>query len=291
MKKILVTGADGMLGTDLVRHLRRGPHIVLATTIRSLDITDRDQVRRVLLSRRPGIVIHTAAYTAVDRAETERNLCMAVNHEGTKNIALSCREIGAELIYISTDYVFDGKKRTPYVETDTPSPINVYGESKWLGEEAVRTLVERHKICRSSWLIGLHGVGGMNFVEKILHAASAGNVLRVVDDQIGRPTFTFDFALLLEWVMGLHERGIFHLTNTGECSWYNLAQCVLEMSGRSDVEIVPVSSTEYQAAARRPANSLLNSPRLESLGISPLRHWREALRDYFIRRKKSGKKD
>jgi len=291
MRKILVTGADGMLGVDLVRRLRKGPNRIITSTIRSMDITNPSQVKHTILSARPDVVIHAAAYTAVDKAEEERELCMAVNHEGTKNVALSCREIGAELIYISTDYVFDGKKKTPYIETDIPHPLNVYGKSKLLGEEVVRTLAPRHKICRTSWLIGVHGVGEMNFVEKILHAATAKKVLRVVDDQIGRPTFTFDFALLLERVMGLQEWGIFHLTNTGECSRYELAQCVLVMGGRSDVRIVPVSSTEYPAAARRPTNSLLNSNRLESLGIPPLRHWKEALRDYFIRRKKSGKKD
>ena len=290
MKTILVTGADGMLGVDLVRRLRKTSCQVLASTIRSMDITKPDQVKKTLLSLRPDMVIHTAAYTAVDKAETERDLCMAVNYEGTGNISQACREIGAELIYISTDYVFDGSGDSPYRETDTPNPLNVYGQSKYLGEQAVIALVEKYKICRSSWLIGLYGILGTNFLEKIFQAAQTGKTLRVVADQIGRPTFTFDLALMLERFLSLPEYGIFHVANSGSCSWYELAETALEMTGERDVEILPIPSAEYQCAARRPLNSVLDCSRLARLAIPPLRPWQDALKEYLSRRKRMKKK-
>ncbi len=286
MKTILVTGADGMLGVDLVRRLRSRHYKVVASTIRSMDITDLAAVKRILLSVRPDVVIHTAAYTAVDHAESEREKCLAVNVNGTKNIAFFCREIGAELIYISTDYVFDGKKKSPYVETDKPHPVNVYGESKWRGEIAVQTLVDRHKICRTSWLIGLHGITGTNFLETVFSATDAKKKLRIVSDQYGRPTFTFDLAAMLETLLSVPEYGIFHVTNSGECSWYELAKTALEMSGRGNVRVQPIPASEYKRAAPRPGNSRLDAPRLKRLGIPPLRHWRDALQEYLRRRKR-----
>jgi len=290
MKSILVTGADGMLGYDLVRRLRKSSYQVFPSTIRSMDITKPDQVKKTLLSLRPDVVIHTAAYTAVDKAETEPDLCMAVNFEGTGNVSRICREIEAELIYISTDYVFDGTRETPYVETDVPHPLNVYGKSKYLGEQAVMSLVKRYKICRSSWLIGLHGVWGTNFLEKIFQAAQKEKILRVVEDQIGRPTFTFDLALMLERFLSLPEYGLFHVANSGACSWYELAKTALEMIGEKNVEVIPVPSSQYQCAARRPLNSVLDCSLLTRLGIPPLRPWQDALKDYLSRRKRMKKK-
>ena len=289
MKTILVTGADGMLGTDLTRYLRKCGHKVFASTIRSMDITKPEQVRRTLVKINPDLVIHTAAYTAVDKAESERELCMAVNADGARNVAMLCGEIGAEMIYISTDYVFDGKKKTPYIETDKPRPIGVYGESKWRGEEAVRSLVERHKICRTSWLIGAHGIAGTNFIEKIFRAADEKKHLRVVNDQTGRPTFTFDLAILLEKLAGVSEWGVFHTTNSGQCTWYELAKTALEMSGRGGIPIEPVSSSEYPTPAKRPANSLLDAPRLCRICVPLLRNWREALQEYLARRNRRKK--
>ena len=289
MKTIFITGADGMLGVDLVRRLRSHHHRVIASTIRSMDITDLAAVKRTLFSIHPDVVIHTAAYTAVDRAESEREKCIILNAEGTKNIAFFCREIGAELIYISTDYVFDGTKKSPYIETDKPCPINVYGESKRRGEIAVQTLCERHKICRTSWLIGLYGISGANFLETIFCAADAKQKLRIVSDQLGRPTFTFDLAAMLETMLLLSEYGIFHITNSGECSWYEFAKTALEMSGRADVRVQAIPSSEYKQAAPRPINSRLDAPRLKHLGIPPLRHWCDALKEYIRRRKRAKK--
>ncbi len=289
MKTLLVTGADGMLGVDLVRRLRKSSYRVLASTIRSMDITRPDQVKKTFLSLRPDLVIHAAAYTAVDKAETEQDLCMAVNCEGTGNISRACREIGAELIYISTDYVFDGTGNSPYAETDAPHPLNVYGMSKFLGEQAVASLAEKYKICRTSWLIGLHGIGGLNFLEKIFQAAKAGKTLRVVADQVGKPTFTFDLALVLEQLLPLREYGVFHAANSGSCSWYELAKTALEMKGERDVPILPIPSAQYPSRAKRPLNSILDCSRLSRLGVPPLRPWQDALKDYLVRRKRMKK--
>lgn len=285
MKSVLVTGADGMLGVDLVSRLEKGPYHLMASTIDTMDILDPDQVKDSLYSLRPDVVIHTAAYTAVDRAEREQDLCMAVNHQGTRNIALVCREIDAELVYISTDYVFDGAKTSPYEETDIPHPVNVYGKSKYLGEQAVCELVTKHKICRTSWLLGLLGIAGANFLEKIFQASLSNKTLKVISDQKGSPTFTFDLALMLERFLTLPEYGIFHVTNSGVCSWYELAKTALEMNSQSDVTVFPVSSAEFPCDAKRPRNSVLGSSRLMTLGIPLLRNWRDALKEYLSRRK------
>jgi len=287
----MVTGADGMLGEDLVRRLRKGPHRVIATTINSMDVTDLASVKHHILKSRPDVIVHTAAYTAVDKAESERELCMAVNGEGTKNVAFFCRELGAEMIYISTDYVFDGSKKEPYVETDSPHPINVYGRSKLIGERMVETLVPKHKICRTSWLLGLHGITGANFLEAIFRVVKKRKTLRVVSDQVGRPTFTFDLAALIERLVSIPEWGIFHTTNAGRATWHDLALEALRMRGFGKVRLIPISSSEYHCDARRPLNSLLDSPRLERLGIAPLPHWRDGLREYLSRRKRTRRKD
>ena len=289
---VLVTGADGMLGVDLMEQLRDGPYKPVASTIQSMDIMDKLRVRESLHSIKPDIVIHTAAYTDVDGAETQKELCMAVNHHGTRNIAELCLEIDAQLLYISTDYVFDGSKKTPYLETDQPCPINVYGESKLLGEQAIlETGLSSYKICRTSWLHGLHGIRGTNFLEAIFRAAANKEPLRIIRDQVGRPTFTFDLAVLLEKLLSVRENGIFHLTNTGECSWFEFTRSALEMEGIHDVEVIPIPSSEYKTKARRPRNSRLAAPRLEKLGLPLLRNWRDGLQEYILRRRKIKEND
>jgi dTDP-4-dehydrorhamnose reductase len=290
MKTVLLTGADGMLGVDLVSRMEKGPYRLVSSTIQTMDIVDPNQVKRTIFSVKPELVIHTAAYTAVDHAESEKDLCMAVNHLGTRNLAMACREIDAELVYISTDYVFDGTKTSPYEETDIPHPLNVYGESKYLGEQAVSELVARHKICRTSWLLGLLGISGSNFLEKIFQASQTHDMLKVVSDQMGCPTFTFDLALMLERLVALPEYGIFHVTNSGACSWYELAKTALEMNGQPDVKIVPVSAAEFPRPAKRPRNSVLASGRLAALGIPPLRSWEEGLQEYILKRKEAKEK-
>ena len=291
MKKILVTGADGMLGVDLIRALEKKSFQVIPTTINDMDLTDLAAVKEKMLSVKPDVVIHAAAYTNVDKAESDRESCMEVNHHGTKNLAFFCRELDSEMIYISTDYVFDGKKKSPYTETDQANPINVYGLSKWLGEESVRTLVKRHKICRTSWLIGLFGIRGGNFVEAILKAASRRDKLTVVADQYGHPTFTFDLADLIVRLMETEHYGVFHTTNTGECTWFQMAKAALEEYGDRSTTVEPVDTEEYPTAAKRPQNSVLDSVMLEKYGIEPAPHWKEGLREYMKRRKKLNKEN
>ena len=283
-KKVLVTGAKGMLGTDLVERLKSvRKYEVVAVDVEEMDITSLAQVKSVFLEHRPQVVIHCAAYTNVDRAERERELAMAVNSEGTKHIAFFCRELGVEMIYLSSDYVFDGTKQTPYIETDRPNPINVYGASKLAGEEQVAVLLENYKICRTSWLCGVHG---RNFIDSILQAVAEGRPLSVVNDQVGRPTFTFDLAVALVWVLERPEYGIFHVTNSGFCSWYEFAQRIVQASGAKGVTIRPVTSEQFRSLARRPRYSVLENRHLSHIGFRGLPRWEGSLKEYFARRAK-----
>lgn len=271
-----------MLGTDLVACLKRTrKYDVVAVDIDEMDITHLAQVKAVLYDHRPQIVVHCAAYTNVDQAERERELAMAVNGEGTKNVAFFCRELGAEMIYISTDYVFDGTQESPYVETDRPNPINVYGESKLAGEEHVAVLVETHKICRTSWLCGVHG---RSFIDSILRAVEERRSLAVVNDQVGRPTFTFDLASALVRLLARPDCGIFHVTNSGYCSWYEFAQRIVKLSGTAGVNVRPVKSSRFRSLARRPHYSVIENYRLAQLGFRPLPRWEDSLKEYFARR-------
>jgi len=281
-KKVLVTGAKGMLGTDLVERLKSNrKYEVVAVDVEEMDITSLAQVKATVLEHRPQAVIHCAAYTNVDRAERERERALAVNSEGTKHIAFFCRELGAEMLYISSDYVFDGTKQTPYLETDRPNPINVYGASKLAGEEHVAVLLEKYKICRTSWLCGAHG---RNFIDSILQAVSEGRPLSVVNDQVGRPTFTFDLAEALVWILERPDYGIFHVTNSGYCSWYEFAQRIVQLRGAKGVTIRPVTSEQFRSLARRPHFSVLENRHLEHLGFRPLPRWEDSLKEYFKRR-------
>jgi dTDP-4-dehydrorhamnose reductase len=281
-KKVLVTGAKGMLGTDLVARLQRSRRYdIVAVDIEEMDITRLSEVKTVVLAHRPQIVIHCAAYTAVDKAESEREQARAINSEGTKHVAFFCRELAADMIYISTDYAFDGRKEEPYLETDDTNPINVYGLSKLLGEQHVAELVHGHKICRTSWLCGVHG---HNFIETMLRIAGEGRPLSVVNDQFGRPTFTFDLADAIVRLLERPEYGVFHVTNSGYCSWFEFAQRILKLGGFDPTTVKPITSAQFRSLARRPRNSVLENRRLKELGFPPLPHWEESLKEYFVRR-------
>lgn len=287
IKKILVTGADGMLGTDVVQQLQRNPgYKVIPTTIEQMDITNLEQVKTVILKYKPQVLIHCASYTAVDEAEKNQDLCFAVNVQGTINLANFCRNMHIEMVYISTDYVFDGEKETPYVETDEPHPLNVYGKSKLQGEHCVQEVVPRHKIVRTSWLCGLNTKYGLNFIEKILKRASEQEVLYVVNDQRGKPTFTFHLAKQLALLLEVKEYGIFHITNDGICSWFEFAQEIVKVFGLPN-EVRPIKSDEFPVLARRPKNSALENARLKELGLPLLPHWRRGLIEYYRRRESS----
>lgn len=286
MRHVLVTGSEGMLGSEVIRHLRRRDDMrVIRGTLHTLDITDLAAVKRLFQQERPTHVIHCAAFTQVDTAEKDSLKAFMVNSEGTKNLAFFAAEFGAEMTYISTDYVFDGEKRSPYVESDPPNPINVYGQSKLKGEQYLRTLCERHKIVRTSWLNGLGGVYNRNFIETMLRFAETRNQLSVVNDQIGRPTFTFDLAPLLVMLLDVKAYGVFHITGEGNCSWYDLAVKIFELAKKKDVVVRSITSDQFRSLARRPRYSVMANTRFAQLGLPLLPHWEHSLTEYFRRRR------
>lgn len=285
VKRVLVTGANGMLGSEVMKLLGRdGSVTAVGTGMRDMDVTNLASVKDVMQRVRPTHVIHCAAYTYVDTAEKEPLKAYAINAEGTKNLAFFCREQDVELIYVSTDYVFNGEKTTPWLETDRTAPLNVYGTSKLLGEVYAQTLLERHKIVRTSWLNGLGGDFGRNFIETMLRISESRSTLSLVSDQRGRPTFTFDLAQVLVTLLDVRAYGVFHATNSGECSWFEFACEIFAQSGRSGLTLRPILSEQFRSAARRPAYSVMANTRLPGLGVAALPDWRESLREYFRRR-------
>lgn len=281
MKSVMITGADGMLGIDVVAQLSQGTgRCLIPLTIRDMDITDGEQVEGVIQMRRPDVIIHCAAYTAVDEAEEKTTLAFEINAEGTRRIAEACHRIDAELIFISTDYVFNGKTRKPYLETDTPEPLNVYGASKLKGEHYVQEILRRYKIIRTSWLSGIHCTYGLNFIEKILETARVAGRLSVIDNQWGCPTFTFDLSRELEMLLDVPDNGIFHITNQGICSCYEFACSIIREFEVPDITILPVDRANFPTKANRPQYSALENKRLRDLGLPLLRSWHEALADY-----------
>jgi len=274
-----------MLGVEVMRALGRDDAIrAVPTTLRDLDVTNLEQIQFVLQEVRPTHIIHCAAYTFVDTAEKEKLKAYQVNAEGTKNLAFFCREQDIELIYLSTDYVFNGEKRTPYVESDPSGPINVYGMTKLLGETYIQILLERYKIVRTSWLNGLGGDRDRNFIETMLRVSETRPTLSLVNDQIGRPTFTFDLANALVSLLSVTDYGVYHVTNGGQCSWYEFAKEIFDIAGRTELTLRPILSEQFRSAARRPAYSVLANERFEATGLRPLPDWRESLREYFRRR-------
>ena len=275
--RILVTGATGQLGYDVCRVLlQRGiEHFGVGSA--DFDITEKKSTQAFIENYHPDAVIHCAAYTKVDLAEDEAERCMRVNAKGTRNIAEVCQKLNAKLLYVSTDYVFPGTGEKPW-ETDDPiGPLNVYGHSKLAGEQAVRELVEKHFIVRTSWVIGEHGG---NFVKTMLRLAETHSRLRVVDDQIGSPTFTADLAPLLCNMIKTEKYGVYHATNEGFCSWAELAETVFRLSGKA-VAVEHVSTEEYAAKALRPKNSRLSKRFLDAGGFARLPEWDTSLAQYL----------
>ena len=272
--RILVAGASGQLGFDVCRELERRGSAYLGVSSKDMDITDREAVRRTILEYRPEAVVHCAAYTAVDRAEEEPDRAFAVNEQGTRNIAETCKEAGAKLLYTSTDYVFPGTGTKPYEVDDPTGPLNVYGRSKLAGERAVKEAVEKHFIVRTSWVFGSHG---NNFVKTMLRLSRTRSVVQVVNDQVGSPTYTVDLAPLLCDMVCTEAYGTYHAANEGECSWADFARAIFKEAGRL-VAVEDVSTLEYTAAkAARPLNSRLSKRSLTDSGFYNLPHWRGAL--------------
>ena len=271
--RVFLTGVSGQLGHDAARILRERGVTFLGVGSKELDITDRDAVLRMIGEYRPDAVLHCAAYTKVDQAENDAERCMRVNAVGTRCIAEACREVGAKLLYVSTDYVFPGTGDRPWETDDATGPLNVYGKSKLAGEQAVRELLERFFIVRTSWVIGEHG---NNFVKTMLRLAENHRELRVVGDQIGSPTFTADLAPLLCSMIETERYGVYHATNEGFCSWAELAEAVFRISGK-DVAVRHIATEEYPAAAKRPKNSRLSKRTLDECGFGRLPEWEKSL--------------
>lgn len=271
--KVLVTGADGQLGRELAKALAGGAEPVLCGRAR-LDVTDAEQVRRLVAAEKPDAIIHAAAYTAVDRAEAEPDEVFRVNALGARNVAAAAAEAGARLVYVSTDYVFDGTLGRPYREYDAPSPLNAYGRSKLEGERFVRHLHDKWFIVRTSWL---YGRGTNNFVGKILRAAREGRELKVVRDEIGSPTYAADLAAFLAALVRTNLYGIYHAAGGGSCSRHELAREALRLAGMAHVPVVPVSAGELNLPAPRPKHSALESVMIRSAGLMPLPDWRDGL--------------
>jgi len=280
MGKILVIGAQGMLGRDLLPELRISfPNDeILGWDIGEVDIRRERETIEQIEALRPRMIINVAAYTDVDGCERNEKEAFGVNSEGMKHIALGARRCGAKVVYLSTDYVFDGKKGAPYLEEDPPHPLNIYGESKLRGERYVQELTKDGLIIRTQWLFGRHG---KNFVYAILQQAKEKRVLSIVEDQIGSPTYTRDLSQAICALVQKEAQGIFHVSNEGSCSWFTFAEKILKYAGIQGVQVVPISSEELNRPARRPCYSLFNMEKLMKKTGQRLRPWFEALKDFL----------
>ncbi|UCF78957.1 MAG: dTDP-4-dehydrorhamnose reductase [Candidatus Eiseniibacteriota bacterium] len=281
--KVLVTGARGMLGTDVCEVLSQ-KHDVTGVDIEEAEISSLPETRALVKRVSPDAVIHCAAYTDVDGSETEAVHAFLVNAEGTRNVAVACEGIGAVLLYVSTDYVFDGRSERPYTETDAPAPLSVYGSSKLEGERHVQSLTSNHFIVRTSWLFGLHG---RNFVDTIVDLGQDRDSIEVVDDQVGCPTFSRDLSVALASIIESESYGTYHVCNSGSVSWCGFAEEILRLWGNTRTRVVPVKTERLNRPAARPAFSVLDTSLFETTFGSSLRSWREALAEY-VKSKKRG---
>lgn len=277
MGQVVVTGVTGQLGHDVAAELMRRGTSVIGATRREMPLTEAASCAAFVETVRPEMVIHCGAYTAVDQAEEEPELCHKINAEATGAIAVACHRVGAKLIYISTDYVFPGDGDIPYEIDAATGPRNVYGASKFAGEEAVKAALAAYFIVRTSWVFGGHG---KNFIRTMLRLAKSQEQLRVVADQIGSPTYTVDLARLLADMAESQKFGVYHATNEGFCSWYDLAAEVFRQRGLS-VAAAPVLSAAYSTKARRPHNSRLSKRSLDVAGFDRLPPWPDAVRRYL----------
>ncbi|KOM87530.1 dTDP-4-dehydrorhamnose reductase [Clostridium botulinum] len=274
---ILVTGANGQLGYDVIKELKKRNIECIGTTRKELDITNYNEVSKYIEELKPKCVIHCAAYTAVDKAQDEEEICTKVNVYGTENIAKVCRRINAKIIYISSDYVFDGAGDKPHEIEETPNPLSVYGSSKYNGELKVKSYLKKYFIVRTSWVFGLNG---SNFVKTMLKLGKEKESLNVVCDQIGSPTYTEDLAKLLCDMAVSEKYGIYHATNQGFCSWAEFAEEIMRIANLN-CKINYISTNEYKTKAIRPLNSRLSKKSLLDNGFNELSIWKSSLKVYI----------
>jgi len=272
--KILVTGANGQLGREIAKQGHE--HELVLTDSDILDITNGEAVRSYFREVQPQAVIHCAAYTNVDDAEADMDAAFRVNVVGAQNIAAGCLEAGARMVYVSTDYVFDGQKQEAYRECDSINPQSVYGHTKWQGEEMVRQILGRHYIVRTAWLYG----DGNNFVRTMIKLAEINDTLRVVDDQVGTPTSTVELTKAIFKLIASDAYGTYHATCQGQCSWYEFA-CEIFRQADKDVKVVPVTTSEFPRPAKRPKHSVLDNYMLRMTVGDPMAKWQDALKEYL----------
>lgn len=274
--KVLVTGANGQLGYDVVKALQKQNIECYGATRKDFDITDFRSTDTFIINYMPDAVIHCAAYTAVDKAEDEQGLCHLVNTSATENIAEICKKINAKLLYISTDYVFNGTKDGFYEVDDETSPVNIYGKSKLLGEEAVKKILKKYFIVRISWVFGKHG---NNFVKTMMRLGKELKEINVVSDQYGSPTYTADLSLLLVEMIKTEKYGIYHATNEGVCSWAEFAEEIFKIA-KMDVNVNYITTAEYRTRAKRPLNSKLSKKRIKE-NFYELPNWKSSLQMFI----------
>jgi len=277
--RILVLGSKGQLGTDLMEVLVPA-HVVRGVDIDDFDITSFSDCREIIAEFGPEAVVNAAAYTNVDGCETERDLCFAVNAEGVRNIARACSDRDIKVVHFSTDYVFDGTKGKPYVEEDLCNPINVYGQSKLQSEIYLKEYAGDYLLIRTAWL---YGRTGKNFVKAILDKARQEKKLRVVNDQVGSPTYSADLALAVRLLLEGNHAGVFNVTNRGRCSWYDFAVRIIQYAQIPDVEIEAISSGMLQRQALRPAYSVLSCRKFIQETNKTTRYWQVALKDFLMK--------
>ena len=270
---ILVTGITGQLGFDVAKELERRGENFIGTTRKDFDLSKPDEVKNFIIEKKPSTVIHCAAYTAVDKAESEAELALTVNGLATRKIAEACREVGAKMLYVSTDYVFGGDGETPYEISDEKAPQNIYGKSKLLGEDSVIALLREYFIVRISWVFGSNG---KNFVKTMLNFDKRRKKISVVDDQIGSPTYTADVAPLLVDMINSDKYGIYHATNEGFCSWAEFAEEIFKQAGR-EITVEKIPTSDYPTPAKRPFNSRLSKKTLDAAGFKRLPSWQDAV--------------
>ena len=281
MNNILVTGSTGQLGSDVVKELLKRGYSTLSPNRSELNLCSEDNIRNYILNSNCEAIVHCAAYTQVDKAEDEKDLCIKINATATKHIVKCAKILDIPMIYISTDYVFDGTKDGEYTENDETNPINIYGESKLAGEKYVQEILDKYYIVRTSWVFNING---KNFIETMLRLSKANNQLSIVNDQIGSPTYTKDLSRLLVDMLETSKYGLYHATNEGYCSWYEFANTIFKLAN-INIDIKAINSNEYASRAKRPLNSKLSKDKLIEYGFKPLPNWEDALKDYLIRRR------
>lgn len=275
--KVLVTGVKGQLGFDVCKELTKRNVENRGIDKDDCDITDENAVLDYIKSYTPDIVVHCAAYTAVDRAEDEKEICYDINVKGTEYIARACKEVNAKMVYISTDYVFEGVGENEYEVHDKAAPNNTYGLTKYQGEDAVRCILKKYFIIRISWVFGING---NNFINTMMRLGESRSELNVVADQIGSPTFTYDLAPLICDMITTDKYGTYHATNEGYCSWAEFAEYIFSITGQ-DVTVHHVTTEEYPTKASRPKNSRLSKASLDNAGFKRLPDWKDAVKRYI----------